>query len=100
MLKNRFKSHDKQQLRRLFPELKTAGVRNDKAGFISPVGHWLRTNPHIVKKGLEAVTSSGLFKNDEIARRVNDQFSGDFNRIRQLWSLVVLGYWFLHSWEK
>ena len=100
MNENRFKSHDKQTLRKLFPSLNVAGVRDDKAGFISPVGHWLRTNPQIVSNGLDAVLNSGLFNKNEIARRRNDQFSGDFTRIRQLWSLVVLGYWFLHTWKK
>jgi asparagine synthase (glutamine-hydrolysing) len=100
MRKHGFKSHDKQLLRELFPELCKAGVRDDKAGFISPVGHWMRTNPQVVRKGLQAVSSSGLFKAKEIERRKNDQFSGDFTRIRQLWSLVVLGYWFLDSFGK
>ena len=52
------------------------------------------------KSGLDAVLESGLFNTSEINLRRNDQFSGDFSKIRQLWSLVVLGYWFLYSWEK
>ena len=100
MQENSFKSHNKENLRKLFPELRDSGVRDDKAGFISPVGHWLRTNPNLVKTGLDAVLESGLFNTNEIALRRNDQFSGDFSKIRQLWSLVVLGYWFLYSWEK
>ena len=99
MRENHFKSNKKEFLRKLFPELRDFGVRDDKAGFISPVGHWLRTNPSLMTTGLEAVVNSGLFNSDEIVRRRNDQFSGDFNKIRQLWSLVVLGYWFLYSWE-
>jgi asparagine synthase (glutamine-hydrolysing) len=91
---------DKAILREAFPEIKHLGIRQDKAGFISPVGHWLRTNPKIVKSGLEAINETGFFNSQEIARRSTDQFSGDFTKIRQLWSLVVLGYWFLHSWEK
>lgn len=100
MQEDSFKSHNKENLRRLFPELRDSGVRDDKAGFISPVGHWLRTNPNLVKTGLDAVLESGLFNTNEINLRRNDQFSGDFSKIRQLWSLVVLGYWFLYSWEK
>jgi asparagine synthase (glutamine-hydrolysing) len=100
MQEDSFKSHNKENLRRLFPELRDSGVRDDKAGFISPVGHWLRTNPNLVKTGLDAVLESGLFNTNEITLRRNDQFSGDFSKIRQLWSLVVLGYWFLYSWEK
>ena len=95
-----FQSHEKKSLREMFPELSKFGVRDDKAGFISPVGHWLRTNPQLVNTGLDAVMNSGFFNRDEVFRRRRDQFSGDFERIRQLWSLVVLGYWFLDSWEK
>lgn len=99
MRENHFKTNKKESLRKLFPELRDFGVRDDKAGFISPVGHWLRTNPSLVTTGLEAVVNSGLFNSNEIMRRRNDQFSGDFIKIRQLWSLVVLGYWLLYSWE-
>jgi hypothetical protein len=95
-----FQSHEKKSLREMFPELSKFGVRDDKAGFISPVGHWLRTNPQLVNTGLDAVMNSGFFNRDEVFRRRHDQFSGDFERIRQLWSLVVLGYWFLGSWKQ
>lgn len=100
MQQSGFQSHEKKSLREMFPELSKFGVRDDKAGFISPVGHWLRTNPQLVNTGLDAVMNSGFFNRDEVFRRRRDQFSGDFERIRQLWSLVVLGYWFLDSWEK
>ena len=98
MREKKFKSHNKDYLRGLFPEVVSSGVRDDKAGFISPVGHWLRANPNILNTGLDAVVDSGFFNSYEIAQRRNDQFSHDFAQIRQLWSLVVLGYWFLHSW--
>jgi asparagine synthase (glutamine-hydrolysing) len=100
MRTSKFSHADKSILRSLFPELKAIGIRPDKAGFISPVGHWLRNNPRIVRTGLDALAKSEIFNSSEVLRRKDDQFSGDFERIRQLWSLVVLGYWFLHIWEK
>jgi len=100
LLKRNFQSQDKEYLRNLFPELRSVGVRNDKAGFISPVGHWLRTNPILVQTGLDALANTGLFEINEIDKRRRDQFSGDYPKLRQLWSLVVLGYWYLQSWER
>lgn len=100
LLKRNFQSQDKEYLRNLFPELRSVGVRNDKAGFISPVGHWLRTNPILVQTGLDALANTGLFEINEIDKRRRDQFSGDYQKLRQLWSLVVLGYWYLQSWER
>jgi len=76
-----------------YPNLSAIGVRKDKAGFISPVGHWLRSNPTMVYEAIEALDSSGLFYTQELRKRQSDQFSGDFERIRQLWSLVILGQW-------
>jgi asparagine synthase (glutamine-hydrolysing) len=94
MSKQNFKFTDKSILRDKFPNLDSLGIRDDKAGFISPVGHWLRNNPNVVKKGLDTLKDSGYFRPDELTKRSRDQFTGDFDRIRQLWSLIILGYWF------
>ena len=83
----------KQILWDLYPELINIGVRKDKAGFISPVGHWLRSNPRLVDVAFEALADSGLFQNDKLSKRRKDQYLGQFDKLRQLWSLVVLGYW-------
>ena len=45
MEKTEYKVLGKKFLWDAFPEVKSIGVRDDKAGFISPVGHWLRGNP-------------------------------------------------------
>lgn len=95
-----FKVGDKTLLRQTFPELHSVGVRSDKAGFISPVGNWLRMNPKVIEIGLEALADSALFNNDQVMARKNDQYSGDYRRIMQLWSLVVFGYWSKHSWRQ
>jgi asparagine synthase (glutamine-hydrolysing) len=95
-----FKMGNKDFLRKTFPELSGVGVRSDKAGFISPVGNWLRTNPGVVTKGLEAIADSDMFNKDQLMMRKGDQFSGDYRRIMQLWALVVFGYWYKNSWKK
>jgi asparagine synthase (glutamine-hydrolysing) len=93
MRKDKYQQLNKKVLWNLYPDLKSIGVRSDKAGFISPVGHWLRTNPKMINTAFEALIMSGFFEKSEIVKRHKDQFSGQFDKIRQLWSLVVLGYW-------
>lgn len=94
MMGAKFRNPNKEFLRTLYPEVLAAGVRIDKAGFISPVGHWLRSSPELIDRAFESLHDSGLFRHQELQARTSDQYSGDFNRIRQLWSLVILGYWF------
>jgi asparagine synthase (glutamine-hydrolysing) len=93
MRRDKYRQLNKKILWNLYPELKSIGVRSDKAGFISPVGHWLRTNPKLVNTAFEALIKSGLFEKSELVKRHKDQYSAQFDKIRQLWSLVVLGYW-------
>ena len=93
MRRDKYRQLNKKILWNFYPELKSMGVRSDKAGFISPVGHWLRTNPKLVNTAFEALIKSGLFEKSELVKRHKDQYSAQFDKIRQLWSLVVLGYW-------
>lgn len=97
MADSKFRNLDKEILRSLYPEVLAAGVRRDKAGFISPVGHWLRSYPEIIEIAFESLHDVGIFKHEELNGRKRDQFSGNFHKIRQLWSLVILGYWFRMS---
>lgn len=90
---SKYKALDKSILWSEFPEMLNAGVRQDKAGFISPVGHWLRSKPEIVEIAIGRLMESGYFDEKELLKRSRTQFSSNFNQIRQLWSLVVLGYW-------
>lgn len=94
MFKSGYNKLNKKILWETYPNLSKIGVRSDKAGFISPVGHWLRSNPDLIHDAFEALDSSSIFDSEKLYERKSDQFTGDFGKIRQLWSLVILGHWF------
>ena len=76
-----------------FPEMKKLGVRNDKAGFISPVGHWMRTNPKVVSSAIQVLDERLPFDKSYLLKLTNAPNSGEYRNIMKLWSLVVLSYW-------
>jgi asparagine synthase (glutamine-hydrolysing) len=97
MEKDNFRTLDKKILRESFPELKSLGVRDDKAGFISPVGHWLRANEYLVNSSLVSLSDHMPLDNRFLSELRDAPLSGNYRRIMQLWSLVVLSYWFNYS---
>jgi len=76
-----------------YPELKTLGVRSDKAGFTSPVGHWLRANPALVRSSLEFLSRDPRFNAKELHYFIDAPQRGKYRELMQLWSLVVLATW-------
>jgi hypothetical protein len=97
MEKDNFRTLDKKILRESFPELKSLGVRDDKAGFISPVGHWLRANEDLVNSSLVSLSDHMPLDNRFLSELRDAPLSGNYRRIMQLWSLIVLSYWFNYS---
>lgn len=93
MQKENFKAFNKKLLWSAFPEVKKIGVRQDKTGFISPVGHWLRTNPKLVKESISHLSTTGYFSHDALNSYSEAANSGNYRRIMQLWSLVVFSRW-------
>ena len=76
-----------------YPELKTLGVRSDKAGFTSPVGHWLRANPALIRSSLEFLSRDPRFNPKELHYLTDAPQRGKYRELMQLWSLVVLATW-------
>lgn len=93
MEETRYKILGKKLLWESFPEMKALGVRQDKAGFISPVGHWLRGNPDLVKSSIEALSCRLPLNSDYLEKLRRAPNSGEYRNIMKLWSLVVLSYW-------
>jgi asparagine synthase (glutamine-hydrolysing) len=97
MEKNKFKVLDKKLLRESFPELPLLGVRDDKAGFISPVGHWLRSNEDLVKRSLDSLSGYLPIDKEFASELRKAPLTGNYRKIMQLWSLLILSYWFSYS---
>jgi asparagine synthase (glutamine-hydrolysing) len=100
MRSNRFTNLNKKILWEAFPNVGEIGVRKDKTGFISPIGHWLRNNPNLVKESLNSLSMSGYFNKKALTQYLNAPSSGDYRRMMQLWSLVVLSRWLVLNEEK
>ena len=98
MESKKFKTLGKGILRDSFPELSGIGIRDDKAGFISPVGHWLRGNPALVNRALKELSQKLPLDQNFLNELENSPRKGEFRKIMQLWSLVVLSYWVQESY--
>ncbi len=90
MKEKEFKKLDKEILQSVFPELRELGVRIDKAGFTSPVGHWLRNNDLLVRESLNDLVKSGMFDVDRLNQFNDVPLRGKYRELMQLWTLVVL----------
>jgi asparagine synthase (glutamine-hydrolysing) len=93
MSKFDFKILNKDLLRSEFPEVEILGVRRDKAGFTSPVGHWLRSNPAVVTDSLTLLAKELPLNRTYLMELSNAPYSGEYRKIMKLWSLIVLSYW-------
>jgi asparagine synthase (glutamine-hydrolysing) len=93
MVQNRYKKLSKEILWKTYPELSELGVRKDKAGFTSPVGHWLRGNPNLVKESLDYLSRDTRFNKRGLDFYREAPQRGQYRELMQLWTLVVLSTW-------
>ena len=87
------KDFQKEALWRAFPEMEKFGVRSDKTGFISPVGHWLRGNEKLVARLANQATSKFDLDLNYVSRLLQSPTSGNYREFMNLWSLIVLAAW-------
>jgi asparagine synthase (glutamine-hydrolysing) len=93
MVQNRYRKLSKEILWKTYPELNELGVRRDKAGFTSPVGHWLRGNPNLVKESLDYLSKDTRFNKHGLDYYRGAPQRGQYRELMQLWTLVVLSTW-------
>jgi len=84
---------EKKLLRDAFPELKELGVREDKAGFISPLGHWLRGNPELIRTTVDFLENKLGWNPHELSKLADSPKTGNFRNLIQLWNLIVFVRW-------
>jgi asparagine synthase (glutamine-hydrolysing) len=83
----------KSHLWKAYPELTQLNVRRDKAGFISPLGHWLRLNTDLVSQSLSRLSRDSRFCKRGLKYYSDAPQRGNFRELTQLWTLVVLAQW-------
>jgi len=93
MLDNKYRTLSKVPLWGAYPELLKLGARRDKAGFTSPVGHWLRSNPELVSKSISYLKSDRRFCSTGLNFYLDVPSRGQYRELMQLWTLVVLSTW-------
>lgn len=93
MLKNNFKLINKKLLTEAFPDLQTLPINENKHGFLSPLGHWLRNNNDLVQDSISYIKNNFDFNNDELKRLVKSPDLRMYSEFRFLWSLIVLAKW-------
>jgi asparagine synthase (glutamine-hydrolysing) len=97
MAKHKFKKIEKKILWEAFPEMQSLGVRPDKTGFISPVGHWLRGNQKLASDSVDHLHLMGHFNIEHMKKLLSAPADGNYRKIMQLWSLIVLSRWILSN---
>ena len=88
-----YKLLNKKILRDVFPETVNLGVRDDKAGFTSPVGHWLRANPEFLADSLRRLNNFEIFSNSYLENLISAPGTGSYQKIMQSWTLLVFSRW-------
>lgn len=83
----------KRNLLKAFPEVGKMGVLKGKKGFISPLGHWIRSNPVWIKSNLDWLANLGVISISTTSEIQEISHSGDFRKLQQLWTLVVISCW-------
>jgi asparagine synthase (glutamine-hydrolysing) len=83
----------KKILREAFPELEHLNLQKQKVGFISPLGHWMRCNKELVSRNLQLLRDRGILQSETFNNPNSILESGDFRKLKQLWTMLVLGQW-------
>jgi asparagine synthase (glutamine-hydrolysing) len=86
---------NKELLFNSFPSLNNLPLLQTKTGFISPIGHWLRSNPVLISESLNSISYFLPFQKNELHDLSTSAEKKDYKNIKLLWSLIVLNRWLL-----
>jgi len=93
MKKYDFRKVHKELLFEAFPQLNSLSLNKSKLGFISPLGHWLRSNSEMVNSSLQSLSKNFDLNMHEIDKLRNAPQQGNYVKFRMLWTLIVLERW-------
>lgn len=93
MQKTNYKILNKNILRDVFPETVSLGVRDDKAGFTSPVGHWLRSNPDFLAQSFQNLHRYEIFSKTYLEKLIMAPNTGSYKLIMQAWTTLIFSRW-------
>jgi hypothetical protein len=88
---------DKIILRDSIIDIKTLPIVNRKIGFISPLGHWLRSNPDLVFQSIQYLNQNTDFNKNELKKIMFSFRENNYQDFKLIWSLIVLSSWLRYS---
>lgn len=88
-----FRKVHKELLFEAFPQLNSLSLNKSKLGFISPVGHWLRSNSEMVNSSLRSLSKNFDLSMHELDKLRNAPQQGNYVKFKMLWTLIVLERW-------
>ena len=81
-------------MREAFPELeRLVKVREDKAGFQSPIGYWLRENRDYFSQTILDGSKEMEFSQKQIEQLLKNGFTGTHLQRVKIWTLASLFVW-------
>jgi asparagine synthase (glutamine-hydrolysing) len=89
----KYSNLNKQIILEEFPELRDLPLLKEKIGFVSPLGHWLRSNKKWVTGSLDHLNELNMFDSKELYQLSNAPYENQWDKTRLLWSLVVFSQW-------
>jgi asparagine synthase (glutamine-hydrolysing) len=91
--RNKFAEVKKELLLDSFSSLNELPMIQNKSGFISPIGYWLRSNPILIGESLSSIRNFLPFEKNELQVLSSSPEKRDYKSIKLLWSLIVLNRW-------
>lgn len=83
----------RELLRKNFEELMNFEFPREKAGFISPIGHWLRSNPKLISDTVNFLIDRQGFAKTPLLKLSSSPWEGQFSNLVKLWTLIVYSEW-------
>jgi asparagine synthase (glutamine-hydrolysing) len=100
MKQTNYKVSDKYFLKQSIDEFETLPLLKNKKGFISPLGHWIRSNPDMVLDSLEHLKHLPFFDKQSLDKLKKSIYKNDYRDFKLVWSLVVFSYWIKYAGNK
>lgn len=92
-----YKTLNKSILRHSIDGLDSIPTQRNKAGFISPLGYWLRGNSELIIDSLEFLKRFTLFDENRLNTLSLSVKKNKHEDFKSLWSLIILANWLRYS---
>jgi asparagine synthase (glutamine-hydrolysing) len=97
MNQNNYKVLDKILLKEAINGLETLKSLKRKRGFISPLGHWIRSNPEMIIESIDDLNTLNFFDKQGLNNLKKSVYKNNYKDFKLIWSLVIFSFWVRYS---